>query len=135
MPGSTARKFEEEPDDPDRTEGAIGSQDSQADEDALDDIDWSDLQDFFLTHLRGQFDEMELLFREGDAQTLSRIGHGIKGSGGGVQLPRFTDLGRDLEDSAKVEDLPRAREACRAMREEYLKHRPEDGPGLAKLFR
>jgi HPt (histidine-containing phosphotransfer) domain-containing protein len=132
MPGSTARKYEEEPD---WSEENGRSDAEQSDEEALDDIDWSDLQDFFLTHLRSQFDEMELLLGRGDADTLSRIGHGIKGSGGGVQLPRFTDLGRDLEDGAKAGDLERAREACRMLRQEYLKHRPEDETALAGFFR
>jgi HPt (histidine-containing phosphotransfer) domain-containing protein len=134
MPGSAARRFDEEPEDSAPQGGSPSPQDDQALQEALDDIDWSDLQDFFLSHLRDQFDEMERLLRAGDAPGLSRIGHGIKGSGGGVQLPRFTDLGKLLEDGARDGDLGRAKEACRALRKEHLKHRPEDGPDLEKLF-
>jgi HPt (histidine-containing phosphotransfer) domain-containing protein len=135
MPASTARKYEDDPDEPeDLGEGAASRPELAEVEDALDDIDWSELQDFFFSHLRGQFDEMESLLRAGDLVAISRIGHGIKGSGGGVQLPEFTDLGKDLEDSGKSGDAERTRGACQALRAEYLKHHPEDAPDLNPYF-
>jgi HPt (histidine-containing phosphotransfer) domain-containing protein len=101
---------------------------------ALEEIDWSDLQEFFFEHLRGQLDQMRALFAHSDAPALARIGHSLKGSGGGVQLPRFTELGRDLEDAGTAGNLEAVLSACRAIRDEFLKHRPEEADTVGGLF-
>jgi HPt (histidine-containing phosphotransfer) domain-containing protein len=102
--------------------------------DPLEDIDWSDLQDFFFEHLRTQLDQMSDLLARADLPTLTRIGHSLKGSGGGVQLPRFSDLGRDLEDAGRSGDVGAVESACRAIRDEYLQHRPADQDALGRMF-
>lgn len=134
MSGSTARKFNEDQDPSEEPHLLEADAVPRDDDDALGEIDWSDLQDFFFQHLRGQFDEMARLLGTGDLEALARIGHGIKGSGGGVLLPRFTELGRDLEDAGKASDGGSVLEACRSLRDEYLKHRPEDRDGLRTYF-
>ena len=103
-------------------------------ESALAEIDWAELQDFFLDHLSGQLGEMDGFLRKRDTQALYRIGHGLKGSGGGVQLPRFTELGAVLENAGKKGDLTAVRLACLSIRSEYLKHRPQEAERVKHLF-
>jgi HPt (histidine-containing phosphotransfer) domain-containing protein len=100
----------------------------------LDGIDWSELQAFFFEHLLTQLEDMEAKLAAGDLTGLSRIGHSIKGSGGGVQLPRFTDLGKALEDSGKDGDLEACRLACQAIRDEYVTHRPNGAATVGGYF-
>jgi HPt (histidine-containing phosphotransfer) domain-containing protein len=101
---------------------------------ALDDIDWGELQDFFFEHLRSQLDQMSGYLAQSDAWNLSRLGHSLKGSGGGVQLPEFTELGRHLETAGKDGDMIAVLSACRAIRDEYLKHRPDRAAEVTGLF-
>jgi HPt (histidine-containing phosphotransfer) domain-containing protein len=103
-------------------------------DDLSDDIDWAELQSFFLGHLQGQLDQMDAWLRQADTEALGRVGHSLKGSGGGVRLPRFTDLGRDLESAARQRDLTGLRATCVALREEYLRHRPEDAGRFGRHF-
>jgi HPt (histidine-containing phosphotransfer) domain-containing protein len=100
----------------------------------FDDIDWSELQTFFFQHLVVQLRDLDSSLRAGDMTTISRTGHSIKGSGGGVQLPRFTELGKALEDAGKAGDSPACRAACQAIRDEYLSHRPEGDSQVGDLF-
>ncbi|MBK8231874.1 MAG: Hpt domain-containing protein [Candidatus Eisenbacteria bacterium] len=100
-----------------------------------DEIDWAELQDFFFEDLKPRFQEMDALCAAGDAHRLSRIGHSLKGSGGGVKLDRFTDLGKLLEDAGKASDLPQCLVACRLIRDEYLKYRPDDASEVSGYFR
>lgn len=103
-------------------------------EDLEADIDWSELQAFFLDDLKPRLGELDRLCRASDFDALSRLGHTLKGSGGGVKLPRFTDHGRTLETAAHAHDLADCVLACQALREEYLGHRPADRAALAPLF-
>lgn len=104
--------------------------------DDLDDgIDWADLQEFFFSDLEPKLPEMQRLIEAGDCTTLARIGHSLKGSGGGVKLPRFTELGKVLEDAGKAADLTAIEKACAAIRDEYLIHKPEAAGDLSPLFR
>lgn len=99
-----------------------------------DEIDWAELQDFFFQDLRPKLFEMDQLCTDGDTYKLSRLGHSLKGSGGGVKLPRFTELGRALEDAGKTSNLEGCITACRAIRDEYATHRPDDCTELSTLF-
>jgi HPt (histidine-containing phosphotransfer) domain-containing protein len=103
-------------------------------ESALAQIDWAELQDFFLSHLGTQLSDMDTLLRKRDTDTLTRIGHSLKGSGGGVQLPRFTELGAVLEVAGKGGDLMAIRLACLKIREEYLKYRPQEAIRVKRYF-
>lgn len=107
---------------------------SEEEDDLMGDIDWGELQEFFLDHLRDQLEDMEQQLRAGDATALARIGHSIKGSGGGVGYPRFSELGRDLEEAGKLADLAASRLACMALRGEFLVYRPQDAVLLQDLF-
>lgn len=102
--------------------------------DIEDEIDWAEMQDFFFEDLRPRLDEMDSLCRNNDTTALHRIGHSLKGSGGGVRLPEFTELGKALEATGKCGDMPGAVRACRAIRDEFLKHRPDARAELSNLF-
>ncbi|MFN8548997.1 MAG: Hpt domain-containing protein [Candidatus Eisenbacteria bacterium] len=99
-----------------------------------DEIDWAELQDFFFEDLRPKLFDMDQLCSDGDTHKLSRLGHSLKGSGGGVKLPRFTDLGKALEDAGKASNLEGCISACRAIRDEYATHRPAEQAELSALF-
>lgn len=99
-----------------------------------DEIDWAELQDFFFEDLKPRFQELDQLCRAGDTHRLSRIGHSLKGSGGGVKLDRFTELGKLLEDAGKASDLNKCVIACRMIRDEYLNYRPADAAELTGYF-
>ena len=98
------------------------------------DIDWGELQTFFLDHLRGQLDKLMESYGKGDLPSLTRIGHSLKGSGGGVQLPRFSELGMLLEEAGHRGEIEATLKICRDIRDEYLRLRPNDAPVLRQLF-
>lgn len=100
-----------------------------------DEIDWAELQDFFFEDLRPKLFEMDERCTAGDTAMLARMGHSLKGSGGGVKLPHFTDLGKVLEQAGKASDIVSCFSACRAIRDEYVMHRPAEAKELAELFR
>lgn len=115
--------------------GRAGDETQSAGTDDFDDsIDWAELQAFFFEHLRDQLAAMEGLVAKRDLTTLARIGHSLKGSGGGVRLPHFTDLGRALEDAAREGDLLATFLACRALRDAHLAQNADETGAVAALF-
>ncbi len=45
--------------------------------------------------------------KKGDFDTIRRLGHSMKGSGGGYGFDRITDLGRAMEEAALGKDVNR----------------------------
>ena len=107
----------------------------EADDDLDDGIDWADLQSFFYEDLETKMADLEMGLGEGDCTKLFRIGHSIKGSGGGVKLPIYTELGKHLETAGKANDLEASRTACAAIRDEYLKSHPDRAEKYSTYFR
>jgi HPt (histidine-containing phosphotransfer) domain-containing protein len=47
---------------------------------------------------------MRVALADGDFSTLGRLGHGMRGSGGGYGFQAITDIGKGLELAAKSSD-------------------------------
>jgi len=55
----------------------------------------------FLAHRRRELDELRAALTCGDSDTVRRIGHGLKGVGGGYGFDEITRLGDQLERTAR----------------------------------
>ncbi len=67
----------------------------------------ADLADIIPDYLRNRRDELALLaglIAAGDFDALRRIGHKMRGSGGGYGLDQLTELGERMETSAGAGD-------------------------------
>jgi len=67
----------------------------------------AELADIIPAYLRNRREELALLpglITAGDFDALRRIGHKMRGSGGGYGLDLLTELGERMENSAKAAD-------------------------------
>jgi HPt (histidine-containing phosphotransfer) domain-containing protein len=68
------------------------------------DEDIIDLIPRYLDNRKADFSAIQKALDAGDFETIRRLGHSMKGSGGGYGLDPVTDVGRGLEESAKALD-------------------------------
>lgn len=72
--------------------------------------------DEFLDSLEGKLTEMEAAWDEEDFQTLQRLAHWLKGTGGTVGFGCLTEPAKSLEERAKAHDKDRAQSSLRQLR-------------------
>ncbi|MGZ6241413.1 MAG: PAS domain S-box protein [Candidatus Binataceae bacterium] len=72
------------------------------------DQDLSDLVPGFLGRKREDARALRSAVERGDADTIARLGHKMKGEGGSYGLDAITDFGRDLEQAGKEKDFDAA---------------------------
>jgi len=65
------------------------------------DIDLEDLIPGFLENRRKDIIEIERLLASDDYETIQRLGHSMKGSGGGYGFDEITNIGMHIEQAAK----------------------------------
>jgi len=65
------------------------------------DIDLEDLIPGFLKNRRKDIMEIESLLAADDYETIQRLGHSMKGAGGGYGFDEITDIGMHIERAAK----------------------------------
>ena len=65
----------------------------------------------FVERLRNQLRQFQRAWREQDVQTLGRLGHWLKGSGGTAGFDRLSVLGARIERAARERLLDEARRA------------------------
>ncbi|MBW2650004.1 MAG: Hpt domain-containing protein [Deltaproteobacteria bacterium] len=65
------------------------------------DIDLEDLIPGFLENRRKDIVEIESLLASDDYETIQRLGHSMKGAGGGYGFDEITDIGTHIEQAAK----------------------------------
>ena len=72
--------------------------------DDFDDDEWAEMQEMYINHtskelakIQGDIDAVEM-------DSLRTFGHNIKGSGGMYGFGEITDLGAEIEASAKTND-------------------------------
>lgn len=70
----------------------------------IDDEDILKLAPGYLAKRRNEVPTLRSALARGDFETLYSIGHQIKGSGGGFGFDRITEIGGNLEASAKAQD-------------------------------
>jgi len=68
------------------------------------DPDLEDLIPDFLEMRREDVQTLSLALEKGDYKTIEILGHSMKGSGGGYGFDKITDIGRSIEDAAKIQD-------------------------------
>ncbi|MBW2599245.1 MAG: Hpt domain-containing protein [Deltaproteobacteria bacterium] len=65
------------------------------------DVDLEDLIPGFLENKCKEIVEIESLLASGDYETVQRLGHSMKGAGGGYGFDKITDIGMHIEQAAK----------------------------------
>lgn len=68
------------------------------------DVDLEDLIPGFLENRVKELETLRAAVGEGNFQSIQSIGHSMKGVGGGYGFDGITEIGRDLENAAKVQD-------------------------------
>ena len=63
------------------------------------DEDLADLIPEFLENRRRDVEQIKRLVREGKYEELSRLGHNMKGSGGGYGLTEISEIGQAIEEA------------------------------------
>ena len=79
------------------------------------DEDLEDLIPGFLDHRRKDIDAMRSALKEGDFETIRSRGHSMKGAGGGYGFDFITDIGGDLEISAREGDVEKIHQQVDAL--------------------
>jgi HPt (histidine-containing phosphotransfer) domain-containing protein len=72
-------------------------------------IDDEDVLELIPDYLEGRHNELGVLrdaVAQKDFETLRGLGHKMKGSGGSFGFDRITEIGGNLESSAKEQDMP-----------------------------
>lgn len=78
-----------------------------------------DLIPEFLESVGGDVDRILEAVREGDMGTARIVGHSLKGSGGSYGFDGITDIGRTMEDAARIGDAAAVIRGAEDLRE-YL---------------
>jgi HPt (histidine-containing phosphotransfer) domain-containing protein len=73
----------------------------------------------FLAHRRRELDELRAALACADLETVRRLGHGLKGVGGGYGFDEVTRIGAELERAGREGRLPAAEALVRELAE-YL---------------
>ncbi len=73
------------------------------------DIDLEDLIPGFLENRCKDIVEIERLIAAGDYETIQRLGHSMKGCGGGYGFDEITDIGMQIEQAAKEKNTAKIR--------------------------
>jgi HPt (histidine-containing phosphotransfer) domain-containing protein len=66
------------------------------------DVELAELIPGFLGNQQKALATMQEALRQQDFATIKKVGHGMKGSGGGYGFDAVTDLGSAIEEAAKV---------------------------------
>ena len=68
------------------------------------DSDLEDLTPGFLENRQNDTVVIDRLLQSGDLAEIQRLGHSMKGSGGGYGFDEITDIGAKIEEAAKESD-------------------------------
>lgn len=69
------------------------------------DADLEDLIPDFLDNRRGDIQSLTDAIGQQDYETIQRIGHSMKGAGGGYGFDTITDIGRQIEEAATAQNV------------------------------
>lgn len=70
----------------------------------IDDEDLLDIVEPYLQKRRNDISTLRAALIQGDHETIRSLGHKMKGSGGGYGLDRISEIGKTLEEAAKLQD-------------------------------
>jgi HPt (histidine-containing phosphotransfer) domain-containing protein len=66
------------------------------------DSDLEDLLPGFLDDWKGEIESIREALERDDYETIRKLGHNMKGTGGSCGLEEITEMGRNLEEAAKA---------------------------------
>jgi HPt (histidine-containing phosphotransfer) domain-containing protein len=79
----------------------------------------ADLVPGFLANRCAEVEVIGQAIARGDFESLQRLGHRLKGDGGGYGFPAISEIGRRLEGAARSRDTGELRSLCRTL-SDYL---------------
>ena len=72
--------------------------------DDFDDEEWAEMQEMYINHTSNELAKIQEDIDTVEIASLRTFGHNIKGSGGMYGFGEVTDLGTEIEASAKAND-------------------------------
>ena len=72
--------------------------------DDFDDEEWAEMQEMYINHTSKELAKIQDDIDSVEIDSLRTFGHNIKGSGGMYGFGEVTDLGTEIEASAKAND-------------------------------
>ena len=72
--------------------------------DDFDDEEWAEMQEMYINHTSNELAKIQEDIDTVEIDSLRTFGHNIKGSGGMYGFGEVTDLGTEIEASAKAND-------------------------------
>jgi HPt (histidine-containing phosphotransfer) domain-containing protein len=85
----------------------------------IDDEDILELIPDYLINRRNELEVLQNAIAQNDFASLCSYGHKLKGSGGGYGFDRISEIGSNLESSAKAQNLPAIEQEVAELRD-YL---------------
>lgn len=85
------------------------------------DAELEDLIPGFLENRRKDIETLQKAMAKGDYETIQKLGHTMKGAGGGYGFDAITDIGRSLEQAAKEKNAEEIRKQVGELLH-YLEH-------------
>ncbi len=83
------------------------------------DVDLEELIPDYLENRRHDVVQIHELLNSGDLDEIRRLGHSMKGSGGGYGFHEITEIGKDIEEAAMAGNILKIREVSQVLAE-YL---------------
>ena len=81
------------------------------------DSDLKELIPMFLENRADNIAELKKLLKEENYEGIEKLGHKIKGSGGGYGFDKVTDLGREIEQAAAAGNTKKLRDLIEELAE------------------
>ena len=71
----------------------------------FDDDEWAEMQEMYINHTSKELDKINGLLNLESLEAIRTFGHNIKGSGGMYGFDKVTNIGLQIENAAKENDL------------------------------
>lgn len=93
------------------------------DNDFFNDPEFQQLIKDYIVYLNGLVPEISAAIDTGDYASVTKIGHNIKGSGGGYGFSELTEIGQEIEFGGKASDVNRMKSGLKQL-ETFLASNP-----------
>ena len=86
----------------------------------FDNDEWAEMQEMYIKHTSRELDKINSILNVESLEAIRTFGHNIKGSGGMYGFDEVTNIGLQIENAAKVDDLDSIRLSLSELRD-FLK--------------
>ena len=86
----------------------------------FDNDEWAEMQQMYIKHTSRELDKINSILNLESLEAIRTFGHNIKGSGGMYGFDEVTNIGLQIENAAKVDDLDSIRLSLSELRD-FLK--------------